>query len=197
MASAFRGCQVTCKCSKWILKRLTDPKFRQYGGFFPPPYAEDDDECAVEAVLPHLSVRDKEFVHFMQILDKMREKITMLPRKKQGSICHPRIRLSAGTEDSVRDVWLNCLWVSVLLEYLYSSLLIILVSAKFAHMVVFLFLPHYLNVIISFITFQGFPSICWHPSCTCCCFVSGFYLLLKKRKLLSSVDLLCSLMRRP
>lgn len=67
--------------------------------------------------------------------------------------------------------------------------LIILLSAKFAHMVGLRVFPHYLKAIISFITFQGFPSIFWHSSGTCFCFISGFYLLLKKHKLLCNMDL--------
>lgn len=104
------------------------------------------------------------------------------------SVSHPSG--SAGTGDSVGDAWLNGFLVSGLLEYLYSPLLIILLSAKFAHMVGWVFPPPPdLKAIIPFITFQGFPSIRWHPSGVCFCFVSGFYLLLKKHKLLSSVDL--------
>lgn len=50
--SPFRGCQVTRKCSKRILKLFTDAKFRQRGAFFPHPRAEEDDEYTVEAALP-------------------------------------------------------------------------------------------------------------------------------------------------
>lgn len=130
-------------------------------------------------------------------MDKMRKKITVLTRKKQGSICQPPIRLSAGTGDSVRDAWLNCFLVSGLLEYLCSSLLIILLSAKFAHMAGFPPPPPSLfKCLNSFYHFHVFPSICWHPSGICFCFVSEFYLLLEKHKLLSSVDLPCCYVRR-
>lgn len=57
------------------------------------------------------------------------------------------------------------------------------------------FFPHYLNAIIFFITFQGFPSIFWHYSGICFCFVSGFYSLLK-HNLLCNMDLPCCYMRR-
>lgn len=66
--------------------------------------------------------------------------------------------------------------------------------AKFAHIGLRVF-SYYLNAIISFITFQGFPSIFWHSSGICFCFVSGLYLLLKKHKLLCNMDLPCSVRR--
>lgn len=93
--SPLRSCQVTPKRSKQILKLPLILNLGSAEAFFPTPMQKKMKNVLQKLRSPYLSVRDKgEFVHFRQIVDKMRKKPTTLTGKKQRSVCQPPIRLS-------------------------------------------------------------------------------------------------------
>lgn len=109
--------------------------------------------------------------------------------RQQGSICQPPVSLSVGTGECQRGV------IKLLLGVRAHGLLLTNHFAKFVHMIGLKVFSH-LNAAISFITFQGIPSIFWNSSGICFCFVSRLYLLLKKHKLLCHTDLPYCYLRR-